>query len=156
MWNPAISSVTLEDHNATIKNILTEYFNWSVWDYKKAKCGDRFYLVKVGKKGTKGIVMSGVFDSQPYELDDWSGRGRQTFYMDMKPSLILNPDTAPMLTSEELMKAIPTFDWTGGHSGRILSKEDAIKLEELWSKFLEKHQDDVDSVNMNAIDLRLR
>ena len=155
MWNPAISSVTLDDHNATIKNILTEYFNWSVWDYKNAKCGDRFYLVKVGKEGNNGIVMSGVFDSQPYELDDWSGRGRQTFYMDMKPSLILNPDKAPMLTTEELMKAIPTFDWTGGHSGRILTKEDAMKLEELWSKFLEKHQDDVDGENMNAIDLRL-
>ena len=156
MWNPAISSVKLEDHNATIKRMLTEYFNWSVWDYKNAKCGDRFYLVKVGKDGNNGIVMSGVFDSQSYELDDWSGRGRQTFYMDMKPSLVLNPDTAPMLTTEELMKAIPTFDWTGGHSGRILSKEEAMKLEELWSKFLKEHQKDVDGVNMNAIDLNLR
>ena len=156
MWNPAISSVKLEDHNATIKRMLTEYFNWSVWDYKNAKCGDRFYLVKVGKDGDNGIVMSGVFDSQSYELDDWSGRGRQTFYMDMKPSLVLNPDTAPMLTTEELMKAIPTFDWTGGHSGRILSKEEAMKLEELWSKFLKEHQKDVDGVNMNAIDLNLR
>ena len=70
----------------------------------------------------------------------------------MKPSLILNPDTAPMLTTEELMKAIPSFDWTGGHSGRILSKEEATKLEELWSKFLKEHHDDVDGVNMNAID----
>ena len=156
MWNPAISSVKLEDHNATIQRMLTEYFNWSVWDHKIAKCGDRFYLVKVGRKGNNGIVMSGVFDSQPYELDDWSGRGRQTFYMDMKPSLILNPDTAPMLTSEELKKAIPSFDWTGGHSGRILSKEEAMKLEELWSKFLKEHQKDVDGVNMNAIDLNLR
>lgn len=156
MWNPAISSVTLEDHNATIKRILTEYFNWSVWDYKNAKCGDRFYLVKVGREGNNGIVMSGVFDSQPYELDDWSGRGRRTFYMDMKPSLILNPNNAPMLSTDELMKAIPTFDWTGGHSGRILSKEEAMKLEELWSKFLKEHQNNVDGLNMNAIDLSLR
>ena len=65
------------------------------------------------------------------------------------------PDTAPMLTTEELMKAIPTFDWTGGHSGRILSKENAMKLEGLWSKYLKKHQDDVDGVNMNAIDLQM-
>ena len=155
MWNPSISSVTLEDHNAAVKRMLTEYFNWSVWDHKNAKCGDRFYLVKVGKDGHNGIVMSGVFDSQPYESDDWSGRGRQTFYMDMQPNLILNPDTAPMLTTEELMKAIPTFDWTGGHSGRILSKENAMKLEGLWSKYLKKHQDNVDGVNMNAIDLQM-
>ncbi len=155
MWNPAFSSVKLEDHNKTVSRILTEYFNWSVWDYKNAKCGDRFYLVKEGREGRTGIVMSGVFDSQPYELEDWSGRGRQTFYMDMKPNVILNPDTAPMVTTEELQVAIPTFDWTGGHSGRILSKDEAMKLEELWSKFLEQHQDDVDGDNMNAINPNL-
>lgn len=151
MWNPAISSVKLEEHNETIKRMHTEYFNWSVWDYKNAKCGDRFFLVKVGKEGRTGIVMSGVFDSHPHELDDWSGRGRQTFYMDMKPNVILNPNTAPMLTTEELQKAIPTFDWTGGHSSRILSEEQAKALENLWSKFLEEHEEDVDGVNMNAI-----
>lgn len=151
MWNPAFSSVKLEDHNESICRMLTEYFNWSVWDYKNAKCGDRFYLVKVGREGRKGIVMSGVFDSQPYELDDWSGKGRQTFYMDMKPNVILNPDTAPMLTTEELQKAISTFDWTGGHSGRVLSEEQAKTLEELWSNFLKNHKEDLDGVNMNAI-----
>ncbi len=154
MWNPAISSMKLDEHNQTIPRMLTEYFNWSVWDYEHAKCGDRFYLVKVGNEGNNGIVMSGVFDSQPHELDDWSGKGRQTFYMDMKPNVILNPDTAPMLTADELTKAIPTFDWTGGHSGRILSKDEAMKLEELWHQYVEKHKDDVDGVNMNAFGLQ--
>ncbi len=154
MWNPAISSVKLDEHNETIPRMLTEYFNWSVWDYKHAKCGDRFFLVKVGKEGNNGIVMSGVFDSQPYELDDWSGHGWQTFYMDMTPNVILNPDTAPMLTTAELAEAIPTFDWTGGHSGRILSKDEAMKLEQLWQQFVDNHKDDVDGVNMNAFGLQ--
>ena len=70
-------------------------------------------------EGNTGIVMSGVFDSNPYEAGDWSGKGRHTFYMDMTPNVVLDPERAPMVTKEELQKAIPSFDWTGGHSGRM-------------------------------------
>ena len=152
MWNPAISSMKLERHNEDVKYMLTEYFNWSVWDYKKAKCGDRFFLVRVGE-GNTGIVMSGVFDSHPYVGEDWSGKGRQTFYMDMIPNLILNPETAPMLTTMELQEAIPSFDWSGGHSGRLLTEDEARTLETLWQQFIVKHKDDIDGINMNAINI---
>lgn len=149
-WNPAISSVTLEDHNYGVKNMLTEYFNWSVWDYKEAKCGDRFFLVRVGD-GNTGIVMSGVFDSQPYEAGDWSGKGRRVFYMDMIPNVILNPETAPMITTEQLKKAIPSFDWSGGHSGRLLTKEEAQLLEKMWQEYIEANTEHIDGVNLNAV-----
>ena len=59
MWNPNISSLSLGDHIWNIANMYAEYFNWSVWEHEKAKCGDRFFLVCVGK-GDTGIVMSGV------------------------------------------------------------------------------------------------
>lgn len=150
MWNPAISSMTLDSHCQSIPNMLTDYFNWSVWEHDKARCGDRFFLVRVGQ-GNTGVVMSGVFDSNPYELDDWSGRGRRVFYMDMLPNTIFDPDKAPILTTEELQKAIPTFDWSGGHSGRILPQHDAKKLETMWQAFLEEHDADIDGVTMNAI-----
>lgn len=149
MWNPDISSVSLEDHIWGIKNMHTEYFNWSVWEYEKAKCGDRFYLVKVGS-GNTGIVMSGVFDSHPYEAEDWSGKGRRMFYMDMLPNVILDPDNAPMIRTEELQIAIPSFDWTGGHSGRLLSKGDAQKLETIWAEFLKKNEDHIDGKTFNV------
>lgn len=152
MWNPAISSVKLEEHIHSIKHMLTENFNWSVWDYKKAKCGDRFFLVKVGE-GNTGIVMSGVFDSNPYPAEDWSGKGRQTFYMDMIPDLILDPDNAPMISTKELKDVIPTFDWSGGHSGRVLSSEEAQAIELIWAKFKEEHADNIDGVHMNAINI---
>lgn len=152
MWNPAISSVKLDDINGNICRMRTGDYNWSVWDYENARQNDRFYLVRVGD-GNTGIVMSGVFDSQPYESRDWSGRGRRTFYMDMKPNVILNSDSTPMITTEELMKAIPSFDWTGGHSGRLLSEAEARKLEELWNDFLENHKDDIDGINMDALDI---
>lgn len=150
MWNPDISSVTLDDHRYGIAHMLTEYFNWSVWDYEKAKCGDRFFLVRVGM-GNTGIVMSGIFDSQPYEDGDWSDKGRRVFYMDMLPNVILDPEKAPMVTMEEVQKVIPSFDWTGGHSGRLLAKEDAIKLESIWSEFLAEHSSKADGITMNVI-----
>jgi len=155
MWNPAISSVKLDDHNKSVENMLTEYFNWSVCDYKEAKCGDRFFLVRVGE-GNTGIVMSGVFESNPYEAGDWSGKGRQTFYMDMKPNIILNPETTPMLTTEDLQKSISSFDWTGGHSGRLLNPDEAKAIEELWADYVSKHIDNIDGINMNAININGR
>lgn len=149
MWNPDISSVSLKDHIGGIQSMYTEYFNWSVWEHEKAKCGDRFYLVRVGN-GNTGIVMSGVFDSHPYEAGDWSGKGRRVFYMDMLPNVILDPDDAPMITTEELQKAIPSFDWTGGHSGRLLSQEDAQQLETIWAGFLRNNEDRIDGETFNV------
>lgn len=150
MWNPAISSVTMDDHLEGISAMLVRAFNWSVWEHEKAKCCDRFFLVRVGE-GKTGIVMSGVFDSHPYQAEDWSGRGRPTYYMDMRPNVILDPENSPMITTGELMKAIPTFDWTGGHSGRMLNAEEAMSLEKLWHEFLSKHENDADGIKMNMI-----
>ncbi|MBR1544121.1 MAG: hypothetical protein IJ626_04425, partial [Muribaculaceae bacterium] len=84
MWNPAISSITLDAHNENIPEIMTEYFNWSVYEYQEAKKGDRFVMVRCGT-GKTGLVMSGIFDSNPYQSGDWSGRGRTVYYMDLEP-----------------------------------------------------------------------
>ena len=149
-WNPGFSSVKLEDHNSSIPNLFTDDFNWSVWEYDKAKCGDRFFLVRCGD-GNTGIVMSGVFDSHPYEAGDWKGKGRRTFYMEMVPNVILDPDKAPMVTTAELEKAIPGIQWSGGHSGRILPPEDARMLEDLWHEYLKKNHDAIDGKTMNAV-----
>ena len=65
MWNPAISSATMEYHQYCIENFDNESFNWSVYEWEKAHEGDRFYLVRVGE-GKTGIVMSGIFTSEPY------------------------------------------------------------------------------------------
>lgn len=151
MWNPAISSVTLEDHNNNVSSMLSEFFNWSVWEYDKAQIGDRFFLVRVGE-GKTGVVMSGTFSSMPYEADDWSGKGRQTFYMDMEPNVILNPEEAPIVSTEDLQKAIPSFDWTGGHSGRALNDEEAKAIEDLWSQFIESNEENFNGDTMNKVD----
>ena len=40
-------------------------------------------------------------------------------------------DEQSPITIAALEKAIPTIDWRRGHSGELLSKEDADKLNEL-------------------------
>ena len=149
MWNPTISSVKMEDHNDSIPDLFTEEFNWSVWEHEKAKCGDRFFLVRCGD-GKTGIVMSGVFDSQPYQSRDLSGKNRKIYNMEMSPNVILNPEVAPMITTAELEKTMPDFQWSGGYSGRILPIGYAKKLEEMWEEFLTVHHDDIDGKTFNA------
>lgn len=131
---------------------MTEYYNWSVWEHKKAKKGDRFVMVRCGE-GKTGIVMTGIFDSDPYQATDWSGKGRKVFYMDLEPNFIANPEKADIITTAELQEAIPTFNWTGGHSGRLLSEEQAKSLEVLLSKYLRQFANNVDGVTLNGFDL---
>lgn len=78
MWNPDISSVKLKEFSDAIPNLLTLNWNWSVYDYANAKKGDKFILIRSGS-GNTGVVMSGLFDSNPYPGEDWSGRGRKVF-----------------------------------------------------------------------------
>ena len=140
MWNPSISSYTMDRFESDLLDMSDGWapddFNWSVWEHDKARDGDKFFMVKVGP-GTNGIVMSGEFTSEPYQGEDWSGKGRQVFYMDMELKEMIHPDRCPLLTSEELAKEIPDFVWTGGHSGQLLTEEQADKLQELWDKYLD-------------------
>lgn len=96
--NTDVESLDIVGQHARLRakheNCIEEYFNWSVWDWEHAQACDRFYLVRVGE-GNTGIVMKGVLSSEPFEAEDWSGKGRQVFYMDMEPDIIINPDKAP-------------------------------------------------------------
>ena len=141
-WNPSISSYKMDQFEEELDLIddgfIIDDANWSVWEYDKAKNGDKFYMLKVGP-GVNGIVMCGVLTSEPYQCEDWSGKGRTVYYMDMGITEMIHPDRCPILTSEELAKAIPDFDWNGGHSGVVLTQEQAQKLNALWKIYLEKH-----------------
>ena len=49
----------------------------------------------------------------------------------------MNPITSPLITVEQLQRAIPGFKWDGGPSGRVLRAGWAKKLEQMWDKFLQ-------------------
>ena len=109
--------------------------SWAIYDYKKAKIGDRFFMVRCGE-GNTGIVMSGTISSKPYKGEDWSGKGRKVYYVKMQLGTMIHPDREEILTTEKLEEDIPGFDWRGGHSGRLLDKISAGKLELLWKAYI--------------------
>lgn len=57
--------------------------------------------------------------------------------MDMQIIEMIHPDRCPILTSDKLAAEIPDFVWTGGHSGQILTEEQADKLNMLWNDYLD-------------------
>ncbi len=44
----------MTDHLQSVERMMVDYFNWSVWEHEKAKCGDRFFLVRVGEGKSGG------------------------------------------------------------------------------------------------------
>ena len=136
-WNPGISSYTIERLREDLE-VEQHVSNWSVWEHKKAHKGDRFFMVRCGE-GKTGICMSGFFSSEPYQDEDWSGKGRVVYYMDLSADFVIDPDILPILSTEILSQKIPSFDWSGGHSGRLLPAQKAKKLEKLWEEFLEEN-----------------
>ena len=102
-WNPAVSSYKLENFQNEIED--TGYYGdmtWSIWEHKNASAGDRFFLVRCGD-GNTGICMSGYFSSDPYQDEDWSGKERDTYYVNLEPDIMINPEYLPILTTAELV-----------------------------------------------------
>ena len=138
-WNPAISNWKLvNDRNLIDRGDIYDC-TWSVWEHEQAEFGDRFFLVRCGE-GNTGICQSGRFSSKPFLGEDWSGKGREVYYVKLDIEVIIDSEYYPILTTEVLQKEMPDFDWTGGHSGRILQPEYAERLEQLWAAFLEEHK----------------
>jgi len=134
-WNPAISSYTMERYLMELRMLNEGYgvpFNWSVHDHDKIHKNDRYYLLKLGY-GQQGIVSTGTITSEPYRDEDWSGKGRETYYVNLRPDMMLNPDAMPILTSEELTRNVKgEFNWYKGHSGIVLTTEEAEEVGFLW------------------------
>lgn len=135
-WNPEISSFTIQQYCELMEHWWDASMNWSVWEHEKAKIGDRFFLVRCGKE-PNGIVMCGEFCSEPYIDEDWSGKGREVYYMDLNIEFMGDPN-GHLLSSDILTKNIPNFNWYGGHSGRLIeSEDDTERLEMLWQCYIE-------------------
>jgi len=139
-WNTDISNHTMVDFEDSMANFDDEgfYYDWSIWDFKKAHVGDKFYMIRTGK-GVNGVVMKGTLTDAPYMDEDWSGKGRKVYYVRMALSHIIHPDKASLvLTTDALSAAIPSFNWSEGHSGEMLTDEEAILLDRLWEKYVKR------------------
>jgi len=136
-WNPAVSSYNMIRF---LDDIAQEEYesDWSIWDNERVRTGDTFYMLKVGW-GQNGIVMRGKITSDPVADEDWSGRGRLTFYCDYDAEIMIAPDAFRLLDSETLRAGIPDFDWTGGHAGVVLPAPAAKTLETMWEAYLREN-----------------
>ena len=138
-WNPTISSFNLDDY----RDVLSKHpggfsgMNWSVYEWEKAHKGDHYYMLRTGDDKA-GIVFRGVFTSDPYPGEDWAGNGKKRYYMDMGCYDCVPADEQSAIGIEELEKAVPGIDWRRGHSGELLSSEDADRLNELWNNIMEQ------------------
>ena len=139
-WNTDISNYKLSEFEDAMEEFFDEefYYDWSIWDYQKAHIGDRFYMIRTGE-GKNGVVMHGTLISSPYPDEDWSGKGRKVYYIRMSLTNMIHPERTPLLlTTEELTKAIPDFNWKEGHSGEILNDTQSAKLEDVWADYIER------------------
>ena len=77
--------------------------------------------------------MNIVFVFEPFEDEDWAGRGQKRHYVEISCYYATEPEERPLLTIEELQAVLPEIDWKKGHSGQLLTAEQAEKLDELWN-----------------------
>lgn len=137
-WNPLISSFKLEEY----RDVLSKYpdgfagMNWSIYEWEDAHIGDYYYMLRTGDDKA-GIVFRGVFTSEPYKGEDWAGKGRERYYMDMECYDCVPADEQSPVGIDVLEKNIPSINWRRGHSGELLSEDDAEKLNDLFDKFFQ-------------------
>jgi len=130
-WNPVISSSKIEDFRAAIEKWPAGFRgNWSIYEWEEAKSGDEYYMIRVGD-GPKGVVYYGHFLSDPYEEDDWAGTSKKRHYVDISIELFTDPDE-PLISIEQLNAILPEVEWGRGHSGQLLTEEQAQKLHEAF------------------------
>ena len=127
-WNPAISSFKIEAYKDAISKYPDGFcMDWSIHEWEEAKKGDLFYMLRVGE-GNTGIVFHGEFISDPYVGGDWAGKGKVRHYVDIDCNDAVDPDGIPMATTAELEDIVPEIDWQKGHSGQLLTNEQADKI----------------------------
>ncbi len=143
-WNPAISSYTMARLDSDMEDWAKGYWNeddfdWSIYEWQRAHRGDRFFMVRVGD-GNTGIMAAGRFTSEPYKGEDWSGKGREVYYMQMEFEAVFHPERADIIGTEELERELPDIDWHKGHSGQMLNKESAERLELMWRDYIGRNK----------------
>ena len=135
-WNPATSSFTEKDFEECMENRVHGLFrmDWSIYEWQEARRAHFFYMMRTGDDKA-GIVFRGQFLSDPYPDDDWAGSAKRRMYVDMV-CYDAESDSAPLISLEKLQAAIPSFDWSKGHSGELLSEEITAQMDELWGEVL--------------------
>lgn len=133
-WNPSISSFSVADFEDEFSQLQGKKpfdrahpLDWNVWDWKDVMHRDLFVMMMVGQKHN-GIVWGGFFDGYPYQYEDKDGNPLKSVFFKTDAMYMHRIEHTNILSAEKLMEAIPEVDWLHGHSGELLSVENAEKL----------------------------
>ena len=134
-WNPSISDYTRKDFEKDFKQLkgiaeggspLKENV-WTVWDWEKVMHRDLFVMMQVGQE-INGIVWGGFLCGAPFQFQDNEGNLTKSHFMEMTTMYMHRIEKTGILTADRLSAAVPDVDWLHGHSGEMISVEDAEKL----------------------------
>ncbi len=139
-WNPDSPLWNYKDYKEDFDMPLERGLLCEVKDWKKARAGDRFFMVCTGKSGLggkgNGVIMSGYFVSDPFPDHAESSEGKEAYYVSVEPDYTFDTMRIQTLSVGFLEEKIPEFDWRHGPSGKVLNNKTAAKLERLWGQFL--------------------
>ena len=140
MWNPDAPELNYERFKVWFYDPLDSDIQVELTDWKRARVGDRFFMVRAGDKGRgskgNGIVMSGFIISEPFVPDYKFTDGEKRHCVDVQPDYMFDTNRIQTLTDDFLTEHLPEFDWKHGPSGKVLDKAVAARLEELWGQCL--------------------
>lgn len=133
-WNPSISGFTTDD----FENYFAQYkgekeydrdneLDWTVRDWEHVMHRDLFVMVQVGQE-VNGIVWGGFLGGFPYQYEKNDGSLTTAHFFKTDVMYMHRIEKTGILTADRLQEAIPDVDWLHGHSGEILSVENAEKL----------------------------
>ena len=109
---------------------------WSVASHKKIQPGDRAFLLRLGVE-PKGIMGAGIVTSQAFLSPHWSDESKLRYKVMIDFEVLLNPETAPLLSLDLLkLGGLENYNWTPRSSGVEISQKYVEELEALWSDFL--------------------
>ena len=60
--------------------------------------------------------------------------------MKMEFEAVFHPERSEIITAEDLELELPYLDLLDGHSGQMLDKEDAVRLELMWRDFVGRNK----------------
>lgn len=133
-WNPSISSFKREGFEfyfSHYKNNLPidpdDKFDWSVWNWREVMHRDLFIMMQVGQK-VNGIVWGGFLGGYPYQYEREDGTMSKSIFFETTVMYMNRIEKTGLMTAEKLIQVIPEVDWLHGHSGELLSIENAEKL----------------------------
>lgn len=133
-WNPRISSFDREgfehyfaQYKGIIPNDHNDKLDWTVWDWKSVEHRDLYVMMQVGQK-VNGIVWGGFLGGFPYQYEKEDGSLTRSRFFQTDVEYMHRIEKTGLMTVDRLIQAVPEVDWLHGHSGELLSVENAEKL----------------------------